>query len=53
VIDWARVRSTLERVGYQGVFMLEVTGDGDLAGHVARLASTHTAGPLAPARSRS
>jgi len=53
VIDWARVRSTLERVGYQGVFMLEVTGDGDLAGHVARLAATHTAGPHAPARSRS
>lgn len=53
VIDWAGVRSTLERVGYQGVFMLEVTGDGDLAGHVARLAAVHIAGQAAPARSRS
>jgi sugar phosphate isomerase/epimerase len=53
VIDWARVRATLEHVGYQGVFMLEVTGDGDLAGHVGRLAVNHIAGQTAPARRRS
>jgi sugar phosphate isomerase/epimerase len=53
VIDWARVRSTLEHVEYRGVFMLEVTGDGDVAGHVARLAAVHIAGQAAPARSRS
>jgi sugar phosphate isomerase/epimerase len=53
VIDWARVQSTLEAVAYQGVFMLEVTGDGDLAGHVGRLAAVHIAGRAAPARSRS
>jgi sugar phosphate isomerase/epimerase len=53
VIDWPRLRSTLEQVGYQGVFMLEVTGDGDVAGHVARLAAAHVAGRGVPARSRS
>jgi len=35
-IDWARVLSALERVRYQGVFMLEVAGDGDVPASVAR-----------------
>jgi sugar phosphate isomerase/epimerase len=35
-IDWPRVLAALERARYQGVFMLEVAGDGDIAGHVAR-----------------
>lgn len=35
VIDWSHVVSALERVGYEGVFMLEVAGNGDVAGHVA------------------
>jgi sugar phosphate isomerase/epimerase len=36
VIDWLHVLSALERVGYAGVFMLEVAGDGDIASHVRR-----------------
>ncbi len=36
VIDWRHVISALERVGYEGVFMLEVAGNGDVAGHVAK-----------------
>ena len=35
-IDWTRVLSALERVRYQGVFMLEVAGNGDLPANVAR-----------------
>jgi sugar phosphate isomerase/epimerase len=38
VIDWPRVLLSLERAGYTGVFMLEVAGNGDVAGHVDRLA---------------
>jgi sugar phosphate isomerase/epimerase len=53
VIDWARVRATLQKVGYQGVFMLEVTGDGDLAEHIGRLAAAHIAGSARPEGSRS
>jgi sugar phosphate isomerase/epimerase len=53
VIDWARVRATLQRVGYGGVFMLEVTGDGDVAGHVGRLAATHITGNARPEETRS
>jgi sugar phosphate isomerase/epimerase len=49
VIDWTRVHATLERVGYAGVFMLEVTGNGDVAGHVGRLAAAHVAGRAGPA----
>jgi len=33
-IDWSRFRQALIGVGYRGVFMLEVSGDGDLAAHV-------------------
>jgi sugar phosphate isomerase/epimerase len=40
VIDWPAVLSALERVGYEGVFMLEVAGNGDIAGHVARAADS-------------
>jgi sugar phosphate isomerase/epimerase len=39
LIDWARVLSALERVRYQGIFMLEVSGDGDVAEHVIRASS--------------
>lgn len=53
VIDWNQVRATLGRVQYRGVFMLEVSGDGDVAGHVARLAAAHVAGVVDPAGSRS
>ena len=52
VIDWPRVRSTLSSVGYRGIFLLEVAGDGDLAAHVHRLAAVHIAGQPAPARSQ-
>jgi sugar phosphate isomerase/epimerase len=38
VIEWARVLSGLERARYQGVFMLEVAGDGDIGAHVAQAA---------------
>jgi sugar phosphate isomerase/epimerase len=40
VIDWPAVLGTLERVGYRGVFMLEVAGDGDVRGHVERAAAS-------------
>jgi sugar phosphate isomerase/epimerase len=33
-IDWARLASSLERAEYRGLFMLEVTGDGDVDAHV-------------------
>jgi sugar phosphate isomerase/epimerase len=36
VIDWPRFQSALEAVGYAGVFMLEVSGNGDIAAHVQR-----------------
>jgi sugar phosphate isomerase/epimerase len=39
-IDWRRVLSSLNRIGYRGVFLLEVAGDGDVAGHVARAAAS-------------
>jgi sugar phosphate isomerase/epimerase len=53
VIDWPHVRAVLERIGYQGVFMLEVTGNGDVAGHVGRLAAAHLTGSAVPAGRRS
>lgn len=34
IIDWSRFRQALIGVGYRGVFMLEVSGDGDIGGHV-------------------
>jgi sugar phosphate isomerase/epimerase len=39
VIDWPRVVDLLERVGYRGVFMLEVTGNGDVRGHAQQAAA--------------
>jgi len=39
LIDWARVIASLERVGYDGVFMLEVAGGGNVPEHVVRAAS--------------
>ena len=39
VIDWPRVVAALEQVGYSGVFMLEVAGDGDIPGHVSAAAA--------------
>lgn len=53
VIDWARVRAALARLEYRGVFMLEVSGNGDVAGHVAALAAAQFAGCVDPAGSRS
>jgi len=38
-IDWSRFRAALAATGYQGVFMLEVSGDGDLATHVQAAAA--------------
>ena len=38
VIDWPRFRSELEAVGYRGVFMLEVSGDGDVPSNTGRAA---------------
>ena len=35
-IDWRHVVSALEQVGYAGAFMLEVAGNGDIAGHVLK-----------------
>jgi len=37
VIDWAAVEQALNRVGYTGVFMLEVTGEGGLDSCLAGL----------------
>jgi sugar phosphate isomerase/epimerase len=39
VIDWPRFRGALATVGYAGVFMLEVSGNGDVAAHVQRAVS--------------
>jgi sugar phosphate isomerase/epimerase len=36
VIDWTRCREALEAADYRGVFMLEVSGDGDVGEHVRR-----------------
>jgi sugar phosphate isomerase/epimerase len=33
-LDWKRIVATLERIGYAGVFMLEIAGDGDIPRHV-------------------
>jgi sugar phosphate isomerase/epimerase len=53
VIEWARVRATLRRLEYGGVFMLEVAGEGDVAAHVGRLAAAHITGSARPEESRS
>jgi sugar phosphate isomerase/epimerase len=36
VIDWPRFCGTLGAAGYAGIFMLEVSGNGDVAPHVQR-----------------
>jgi sugar phosphate isomerase/epimerase len=36
VIDWSRCREGLQAAGYRGVFMLEVSGDGDVGEHARR-----------------
>ncbi|HVQ30976.1 MAG TPA: TIM barrel protein, partial [Vicinamibacteria bacterium] len=36
IIDWTRVLAALERIRYEGVFMLEVTGSGPIAERVMR-----------------
>lgn len=36
IIDWTRVLAGLERIRYEGVFMLEVTGTGSIAERVMR-----------------
>jgi sugar phosphate isomerase/epimerase len=33
IIDWPRFRSALDAEGYSGVFLLEISGNGDIAGH--------------------
>jgi sugar phosphate isomerase/epimerase len=38
VLDWAAFRRALEAADYKGVFMLEVSADGDVADHVLRAA---------------
>lgn len=38
-LDWGRVVATLERIGYAGVFMLEMAGGGDIARHVNEAAA--------------
>jgi sugar phosphate isomerase/epimerase len=47
-IDWSRFRQALIGVGYRGVFMLEVNGDGDVARH-ARVAAEAARRVLSPA----
>jgi sugar phosphate isomerase/epimerase len=58
IIDWRRVLAALERARYEGVFMLEVAGNGDVAEHVARAGGLIGGGyrppagwPAAPERS--
>ena len=38
IIDWPKVQSKLAAIGYQGVFLLELTGNGDVREHVAHAA---------------
>lgn len=53
-IDWPAVILTLDEVGYDGVFMLEIAGGVDVAAHVEWTAAvtrkTFTHWPVAPAR---
>jgi sugar phosphate isomerase/epimerase len=37
-IDWGAFCAALQSVGYRGAFMLEVSGNGDIAAHVGRAA---------------
>jgi len=48
IIDWSRFRQALVGVGYRGVFMLEVSGNGDIAAHV-RVAAEAARRVLSPA----
>jgi sugar phosphate isomerase/epimerase len=45
VIDWPRLVEALEGIGYQGVFMLEVTGDGAVLERITRCAAALPDGP--------
>jgi hypothetical protein len=38
IIDWPKVQSKLAAIGYRGVFLLELTGNGDIREHVAHAA---------------
>ena len=38
-IDWKRFRHALADVGYEGVFMLEVSGNGDVGAHARAAAA--------------
>jgi sugar phosphate isomerase/epimerase len=38
IIDWPKVESKLAAIGYQGVFLLELAGNGDVREHVAHAA---------------
>jgi sugar phosphate isomerase/epimerase len=40
VIDWDSVVAALERIRYEGFFMLEVAGDGDLGEHLERVVAS-------------
>ena len=42
VIDWVAVGNALEAVDYEGVFMLEVTGEGDVESCLAGLDTSGT-----------
>jgi sugar phosphate isomerase/epimerase len=46
IIDWPRLVGALEGVGYQGVFMLEVSGDGQVADRITRSAAWAPDGAL-------
>jgi sugar phosphate isomerase/epimerase len=39
IIDWGRFVATLDGLHYDGVLLLEVSGDGDIAAHVERAAA--------------
>lgn len=44
ILDWAAIRSALDAVGYAGVFLLEVNGEGDPDATLAALAAWRDAG---------
>jgi hypothetical protein len=39
ILDWPRIVTTLERIDFRGVLMLEVAGNGDIARHVGEVAA--------------
>jgi sugar phosphate isomerase/epimerase len=38
IIDWPKVQSKLAAIGYQGLFLLEISGNGEVREHVAHAA---------------